>query len=311
MSAATLPLKRETTIKKVKMSSGWDFRWLKVGLQPAWLKCVPFFAVHAACLAVFCTGVHSVDVILCAFLYFIRMFGVTGGYHRYFAHKTYKTSRVFQFCLACLGCSALQKGPLWWAAHHRHHHKYSDTENDPHSPLINSVWWSHVGWILSSKTEATEWKVIRDLSRFPELRFLNNLHWIPGVLVALACFLIGGWSGLVVGFFVSTVLLYHGTFTVNSLCHLFGTRRFATRDDSRNNPLVAVITLGEGWHNNHHHYQNSVRQGFFWWEIDVAYYMIKTMSWIGLVWDIKAPPSKAKLLATPTVQPAFAGSAKS
>jgi stearoyl-CoA desaturase (delta-9 desaturase) len=278
---------------------------MKTTLHPRWLKSVPFLAVHAACLAVFCTGVQAVDVGLCAFLYFIRMFGITGGYHRYFSHRTYKTSRVFQFCLAWLGCCAVQKGPLWWAAHHRHHHQFSDTENDPHSPLTKSVWWSHLGWILSPSSEATDFKAVRDLNKFPELRFLNVFHWIPGILLAVACYLINGWSGLVVGFFISTVLLYHGTFTVNSLCHLFGSRRYQTRDDSRNNALVAVITLGEGWHNNHHHYQNSTRQGFVWWEVDVAYYMIKALSWVGLVWDIKAPP-KERLAPQPALQTATA-----
>jgi stearoyl-CoA desaturase (Delta-9 desaturase) len=238
------------------------------------------------------TGVHTLDVVLCATLYFIRMFGVTAGYHRYFSHRTYKTSRPFQFVLACLGCSALQKGPLWWAAHHRHHHQFSDTDRDPHSPVAKSIWWSHLGWIMSTMHDATEWKTVRDLSKFAELRFLNSFHWIPGTILAALCFVVGGWSGLVVGFFISTVLLYHGTFTVNSLCHLFGTRRYPTNDDSRNNPLVAVITLGEGWHNNHHHYQNSTRQGFRWWEYDVAYYIIKVFSWVGLVWDIKKPPLK-------------------
>jgi stearoyl-CoA desaturase (delta-9 desaturase) len=276
-------------------------RWLKTGLAPAWLKSVPFFAVHAACLAVFATGMNTVDVMLCGVLYFIRMFGVTGGYHRYFAHKSYKTSRLFQLCLAWLGCTAMQKGPLWWAAHHRHHHKYSDTDLDPHSPVTKSVWWSHLGWVLSTQYDETEWKVVRDWSKLPELRFLNRFHWIPGIVLAALCYAIDGWSGLVVGFFVSTVLLYHGTFTVNSLCHLFGSRRYQTRDDSRNNPFVAVITLGEGWHNNHHHYQNSTRQGIFWWEIDVAYYIIKALSWVGLVWDIKAPP-KEKVAAPQTVK---------
>jgi stearoyl-CoA desaturase (delta-9 desaturase) len=274
---------------------------LGAGLAPAWLKSVPFFAVHAACLAVFLTGMNTVDVVLCAFLYFIRMFGVTAGYHRYFSHKTYKTSRLFQFCLAWLGCSAMQKGPLWWAAHHRHHHKYSDTDLDPHSPVTKSVWWSHLGWVLSSKYDETEWKVVRDLSKLPELRLLNTFHWVPGIVLAALCFAIDGWSGLVVGFFISTVILYHGTFTVNSLCHLFGSRRYKTRDDSRNNPFVALITLGEGWHNNHHHCQNSTRQGFFWWEIDVAYYIIKALSWVGLVWDIKAPP-KEKVAIPQTVK---------
>jgi stearoyl-CoA desaturase (delta-9 desaturase) len=220
------------------------------------------------------------------------MFGITAGYHRYFSHRSYKAGRAFQFFMACLGCSALQKGPLWWAAHHRHHHRHSDTADDPHSPHARSVWWAHIGWILARDSEATDMHMVRDWQRYPELRWLNRLHWLPGMALAVGCWWIGGWSGLVWGFFVSTVLLYHGVFTVNSVCHLLGRRRYATKDRSRNNLFVALITLGEGWHNNHHHYQSSANQGFFWWEIDVSYYVIRVLGWFGVVWDIRKPPRK-------------------
>jgi stearoyl-CoA desaturase (delta-9 desaturase) len=267
-------------------------RWLFRHWLPPWLINLPFAGLHLACLGVFLTSLTPLDLVLCGGFYFLRMFGITAAYHRYFAHRSYKTSRVFQFLLACLGCSALQKGPLWWAAHHRHHHRYSDTDADPHSPHARSVWWSHVGWILSPDSDATDLTAVRDWSRYPELRWLNTFHWLPGVTLGVVCFLIGGWSGLVWGFFVSTVLLYHGVFTVNSLCHLFGQRRYATSDRSRNNVLVALITLGEGWHNNHHHYQSSANQGFFWWEIDVTYYVIRLLGWCGLVWSIRKSPRK-------------------
>jgi stearoyl-CoA desaturase (delta-9 desaturase) len=267
--------------------------------KPTWpkriggcLKSVPFLSVHIACVAVFFTGVNSVALALCGAFYLVRMFGITAGYHRYFAHRSFKTSRLFQFLLAWLGCSAMQKGPLWWAAHHRNHHRYSDTPDDPHSPRTNSVWWSHVGWVLARDYEGTNWQAIRDWSRFPELRWLNRHHWVPGLLLATLCLLIGGWSGLAWGFFVSTVLLYHAVFAVNSLCHIFGRRRFATTDESRNNVLVALLTLGEGWHNNHHHYQSSANQGFFWWEIDVSYYMLKVLGFFGVVWGLRKPPVK-------------------
>jgi stearoyl-CoA desaturase (delta-9 desaturase) len=252
----------------------------------------PFILLHLACLAAFFIPVNLLGIVLCAVCYFIRMFGVTAGYHRYFAHRTYKTSRPFQFAMAWLGCSAMQKGPLWWAAHHRMHHRYSDTPNDPHSPITSSIWWSHIGWILDAGSEPTGWEHIRDWSRYPELRWLNRHHWVPGVVLAVICFLIGGWIGLVWGFFVSTVILYHAVFTVNSVCHLLGRRRFATTDDSRNNWLVAIFTLGEGWHNNHHHYQGSVNQGFFWWEIDISYYLLRALGWVGLVWGFRKPPAK-------------------
>lgn len=247
--------------------------------------------MHLACLAVFFVEFSAFACMLCAFLYVVRMFGITAGYHRYFAHRSYKTSRIFQFFMACLGCSALQKGPLWWAAHHRHHHRYSDTPDDPHSPRATSFLWSHVGWVMSPAYDDTHWQTVRDWKRFPELYWLNRFHWVPGILLGTACFLLGGWSGLVVGFFVSTVLLYHGVFAVNSFCHIFGRRRYQTTDDSRNNAVVALLTLGEGWHNNHHHYQSSANQGFRWWEIDISYYIIRMLGWFGIVWDIRNPPA--------------------
>jgi len=203
-----------------------------------------------------------------------------------------KHTRVMQFLLACLGCSALQKGPLWWASHHRQHHRYSDTPDDPHSPHVTSFWWAHVGWIMSDDHVETPWKQIQDWARYPELRWLDRNHWMPGILLAVGCFLIGGWPGLVWGFVVSTVLTYHATFAINSVSHLIGRRRYATSDDSRNNFPLALITLGEGWHNNHHHYQSSANQGFFWWEIDISYYLIRLLGLFGLVWDIRRPGAK-------------------
>jgi stearoyl-CoA desaturase (delta-9 desaturase) len=240
---------------------------------------------------VFLTGADGPALGLCAATYLVRMFGVTAGYHRYFSHRAFRTSRWFQFALAWLGCSALQKGPLWWAAHHRQHHRHADTGADPHSPYVPSLWWAHVGWVLSAGYDETRWEAVRDWNGFPELRWLNRYHWLPGLALAVFCLLVGGWSGLVWGFAVSTVLVYHATFTVNSLCHRFGGRRYATGDGSRNNALVAVLTLGEGWHNNHHHYQSSANQGFFWWELDVSYYVIRLLSRAGLVWDVRVAPA--------------------
>jgi len=260
---------------------------------PNWVKAVPFIGLHLALLAAFFVPVDPLALVLCGLTYFWRMFGITGGYHRYFAHRAYKTNRICQFLLAWLGCSALQKGPLWWAAHHREHHRHSDTPKDPHSPHETSFWWSHVGWILANDHVDTPWESIPDWARYPELRWLDRNHWIPGVALAVFCYLVGGLSGLVWGFVVSTILLYHGTFTINSLSHLFGSRRYATTDDSRNNFFLALITLGEGWHNNHHHYQSSANQGFFWWEIDISYYLICMASWVGLVWDVRRPGEKA------------------
>jgi stearoyl-CoA desaturase (delta-9 desaturase) len=259
-------------------------------------KTIPFFFMHIVVFAAIWTGVSLPAVLLCVGLYMIRMFGLTAGYHRYFSHRSYKTSRFFQFLLALAGTMAVQKGPLWWAAHHRRHHKYTDQEGDLHSPVKDGFWWSHVGWVISSKYDPTDWEAIKDFARYPELRWLNKYHLIPGIALAVLCFFAGvlfgesGWQWLVWGFFISTVLLYHGTFTVNSLAHMWGSRRYPTADDSRNNFWIALWTGGEGWHNNHHHYMASVRQGFFWWEIDFSYYTLRVMSWMRLVWGLRLPP---------------------
>jgi stearoyl-CoA desaturase (Delta-9 desaturase) len=224
--------------------------------------------------------------------YAVRMVVVTAGYHRYFAHRAFKTSRAFQLLLAIGAQSAAQKGVLWWAGHHRWHHRYADTDRDVHSPVRRGFWYAHIGWIVSDAWSVTDYALVSDLTRYPELRFLNRqgAQILPAVALALAFLLVGGVHALVWGFFVSTVLLWHGSFTINSLSHLVGKRRYATPDDSRNSWLLAVLTSGEGWHNNHHHYQSSANQGFRWWEIDVTYYFLRLLALLGLVWDLRRPP---------------------
>ncbi len=264
-----------------------------------------FLLMHAACLLAIWSGVSAVALFVCVALYIVRMFGITAGYHRYFSHRTYKTSRLFQFALACLGASAAQQGPLWWASHHRHHHKFSDTEHDVHSPVTQGFWWSHMGWVLSPGFHETNYKMVPDLLKYPELRFINRFYLLPPIILALLVWALGatlehyfsglgtsGFQMLVWGFFISTVVLYHGTFTVNSLAHVIGRRRFDTGDDSRNSAIVALITLGEGWHNNHHYYPASERQGFYWWEFDISHYVLRLLSWLGIVWDLKSPPKR-------------------
>jgi stearoyl-CoA desaturase (delta-9 desaturase) len=284
-------------IKEVKAAPAYVENEDKVSL-----KIIPFIFMHITCLAVFWVGFSWPALLLCVGLYAVRMFGLTAGFHRYFSHRAYKTSRFFQFILALLGTMAVQKGPLWWAAHHRRHHKYTDQEGDIHSPVKDGFWWSHIGWVVSTKYDPTDWNAIKDFSKYPELRWLNKWHIVPGVVLAVLCFFGGvyfgasGWQWLVWGFFISTVLLYHGTFTVNSLAHMWGSRRYETTDDSRNNFWIALWTGGEGWHNNHHHYMASVKQGFYWWEIDFSYYALRIMSWFKLVWDLRLPPEH--LLAT-------------
>ncbi len=254
-----------------------------------WTTSTPFLLVHLLPLGALWTGVTAFDLALCASVYLLRMFFITAGYHRYFAHRAYRTSRAFQFVLAFGGAMAAQKGPLWWAAHHRHHHRHSDQPGDVHSPR-KGFGWSHVGWILCRKYDATELGAVPDLARYPELVFLDRWHWIPPATLGIACFLAGGWSALWIGFFLSTVLTYHSTFAINSLTHLVGRRRYATPDTSRNSFWMALLTFGEGWHNNHHYYQASANMGFFWWEVDVSYYVLRILSATGLVWNLRRPP---------------------
>lgn len=253
-----------------------------------WVTSLPFLLAHAVLLLVLVTGVTGEALRIAVVLYAVRMFGVTAGYHRYFSHRSYRTNRVFQFLLALLGTTAAQKGPLWWAAHHRAHHRFSDTEEDIHSPQ-KGFWWSHAGWILCDRYAATDLSMVSDLARFPELRLIERYNFIGPWALGVATYLAGGWSGLVVGFFGSTVVLWHATFTVNSLNHTFGTRRYATSDTSRNNLLLALLTFGEGWHNNHHHYQVSARQGFFWWEIDLSWYGLRVLQALHLVGGLRTP----------------------
>ncbi|MDP2959253.1 MAG: fatty acid desaturase [Longimicrobiales bacterium] len=251
---------------------------------------IPFALVHLAALGSLWTGFPAFAVWTCVVLYLVRMWAVTAAYHRYFSHRSYKTSRVGQFVLALLAQTSAQRGALWWAAIHRHHHLHSDTPEDVHSPRHHGFLYAHVGWIFNAGNWKPDYGTIRDLAKYPELRWLDRYSLVPAVALAMACFAFGGWPGLFVGFFLSTVVLYHGTFAINSMAHEVGNQRYLTGDDSRNHWFLALVTLGEGWHNNHHHYQSSTRQGFKWWEIDITYYILKMLSWVGLVWDLREPP---------------------
>lgn len=270
---------------------------------------IPFILIHLLPLLAIWTGATLFDWIVCGVLYVVRMFWITGGYHRYFAHKSYKTSRWFQFVIAFMAQTSTQKGALWWAAHHRHHHRHSDTPADPHSMKIYGFWYSHVGWIVGPDYNQTDYKVIGDYAKYPELVWLNKHNMVPPVILAIAVAFLGayvnggslalvfthhGMSTLLIGFFLSTVILYHGTFSINSIMHKFGTQRYESGDESKNSLWLALITLGEGWHNNHHYYETSSRQGFFWWEIDITYYVLKAFSAVGLVWDLKGVPHHIK-----------------
>jgi stearoyl-CoA desaturase (delta-9 desaturase) len=268
-----------------------------------WLRVVPFIGLHLACIGVVWVGVSWFAVAMAIALYALRMFAITGFYHRYFSHKAFRTSRPVQFLFGLVGASSVQRGPLWWAAHHRQHHRASDTDADPHSPRLKGFWYSHMGWFLTRGAFRTDMDVVKDLAKFPELRLLDRFDILVPVLLAVGLFVLGsvlesaapsletsGPQLLIWGFFVSTVVLFHVTVTINSFAHRFGRRRFATRDDSRNNWFLALLTFGEGWHNNHHHFPGSARQGFRWWEYDMTFYTLKLMSWLNLVWDLKPVP---------------------
>ena len=267
-----------------------------------WPRTIPFIILHLGCLGVIWVGVSPLAVWLAVGLYFFRMFAITGFLHRYFSHKTYSTSRAFQFIMA-LWCSlAVQRGALWWAYTHRHHHKHSDEEDDKHSPVVDGFWWAHIGWITSKKNFPTDYSKITDLAKYPELVFLNRFDTLVPILFAGSLYGLGAYLGahgvetsgaqlLVWGFFISTTVLFHGTSCINSLAHVWGTKRFKTTDDeSRNSFILTLITLGEGWHNNHHRYQATTKQGFYWWEFDPTYYLLKMLSWTGLIWGLKGVP---------------------
>ncbi|MCE2455855.1 MAG: acyl-CoA desaturase [Gemmatimonadetes bacterium] len=270
------------------------------------LRSYAFIGMHVLALGAFFTGVSVPALVALLVTFWIRLFGITGGYHRYFSHRSFKTSRVLQFVLAWLGASAGQNGPLWWVSHHRLHHRHADTEHDAHSPGLRGFWWAHAGWIMTRRYKGYDESLVHDLRRFPELRFLDRMHMLAPFSLGVLLFGVGWWLEAVFptlgatrwqmlgwGLFVSTMLLYHVTFLVNSVTHMWGRRRYATKDHSRNNWWVALLTLGEGWHNNHHRYPSSERQGFYWWELDVTHYLLRTLEKVGLVWELRTPPATA------------------
>ena len=272
-----------------------------------WLRVLPFVGIHAGCLAAFFTGVSATAFGVAVALYALRMFAITGFYHRYFSHRAFSTSRAAQFAFALLAASSAQRGPLWWASHHRHHHVHSDGPEDPHSARRHGFWWSHLGWFLARGSFATRLERVPDLAAFPELRFLDRFDILAPFLLGALLFGAGevlaqaapqlGTNGLQMlawGFFVSTVALYHATFCINSLSHRFGSRRYDTGDESRNNVWLALLTLGEGWHNNHHHFPGAARQGFYWWELDVTHWGLRLLALAGIVRDLKPVPVRVR-----------------
>ena len=271
------------------------------------VRLVPFIAIHAGCLAIPWVGVSTTAVVVAVALYAIRMFAVTAFYHRYFSHSTFRAGRLAQLVFAVLGASAAQRGPLWWASHHRHHHVHADAPADAHSAIRHGFLWSHIGWFMARQNYARRAHLVASLARFPELRFLDRFDALVPALLALALWGAGSWAAghapelhttgaqlVVWGFCVSTVALYHATFSINSLAHRVGRRRYATKDASRNVAWLALLTFGEGWHNNHHHYPASARQGFYWWEIDVTYYGLWLLARLGVIRELKGVPARVR-----------------
>jgi len=273
-----------------------------------WSRIIPFILLHLGIFAVFWVGWSPIAIGFAIFFYALRMFGITAFYHRYFSHKTFKTSRPAQFIFAVIGAAATQRGPLWWASNHRHHHVHSDKPSDIHSPKQSGFLWSHMGWFLSKKNFKTNFERIQDFAKFPELTWLDRFDVIVPAVFALMTFLLGyflnlffpslgtnGWQMLVWAYIISTILVFHGTFVINSLAHVMGKRRFKTRDDSKNSFILALITFGEGWHNNHHKFPGSARQGLHWWEIDFSYYGLLTLEKLGIIWDMNKGPSREQI----------------
>jgi stearoyl-CoA desaturase (Delta-9 desaturase) len=253
------------------------------------LSTVLTLAMHLAVLLVFWVPWTWPLLLLGVGSYTLRMWAITAGYHRYFSHRAFKTSRWFQFLLGLLGTMAMQNGPLWWASWHRTHHRYSDTPEDAHSPVQRGFWHAHIGWFLDGSHDRPNLANVGDLARYPELRFLDRHKWMPLLAYASGTYLLAGFPGLVWGFFVSTVACLQATMCINSLAHVWGSRRFETGDGSRNNALLALFTLGEGWHNNHHHDMSCARQGLRWWELDVSYLTLLGLEKLGVIWDLRRP----------------------
>ncbi|MCI0684485.1 MAG: acyl-CoA desaturase [Gemmataceae bacterium] len=318
------PTTQQPPATLLRRLGGWFLPKQPAGLPVAladerldWARVIPYALIHLMCLAVIWVGWSWAAVGVAVFLYALRVFALTGFYHRYFAHRTFKTGRITQFLFGWIGSTSLQRGPLWWAAHHRHHHAHSDDPEDIHSPRQKGILWSHMCWFLTPRASATNVKLIPDFAKYPELRWLDRNEFTPAMLLGLALFGLGellaiggiattGLQMVVWGLFISTVAVYHVTYLVNSATHLIGRRRYETKDDSRNSMVIALLTFGEGWHNNHHYYPNSVRQGFFWWEIDITYYLLRLMAVFGLVWQLRPVPKRilhvqAKQVAEPAI----------
>lgn len=264
-------------------------------MLPNLVQITIFWTVQVSALLVFAVPFRWAFVAVWAGSHFLRAIGLTLAFHRYFAHRAFKMNRIARFVWVWIGTSAMQKGPIWWAGHHVNHHKYADRDGDPHSPMVSGVYYAHIGWFLNDTRNDTlepTNPVIRDFSKVPEIAFIEKYFFLPPLTLAIAMFALGGFPLLIWGFCLPTMTLAHATFAINTVNHMFGSRRFETVDESRNNPLTAFFAVGEGWHNNHHRYQRAARNGFYWWEFDPTWYVIRAMKAVGLAWDVQAVPKR-------------------
>lgn len=258
-------------------------------VQWSWAAAIPYLLVRLACFGVFWTGLGWANAAWLAGGFLLRMWALTVGYHRYFAHRAFRTSRPFQFLLALAGSTCLQGGVIWWAETHRRHHRNADTPDDLHSPHFQGWFYSHYGWFLDTRHRDTRLGNIPDLARFPELVFLDRWHFVVFGLLATIVGLTAGLGPMLWAVFVPTVMMWEITHWVQSFSHSWGGyRRYESSDQSRNHWLLGIVGLGE-FHNNHHRFPGSSRQGHVWWEVDAGYWSLRLLEILGLVWNLNIP----------------------
>ncbi len=271
-----------------------------MNIQFSILSTLRILLFHLSVVLVFVTGFSQTALVCFLLLFTIRMFAISAGYHRYFSHRSFETSRIFQFVLAFIATTAGQKGPLSWATSHINHHRYSDREGDPHSPVLGGWFHAHVGWLLGKGALPTDKTLVKSFMQYPEIVFLNRHHYIGTLSLVIGLALLGEFlsahyphletSALQLvswGFILSTLLVLHGTFLVNSVTHMYGNRRFDTHDNSRNVWWLLPLMLGENWHHNHHHKPGLATFSTVWWEIDFVYLGIRLLEKLGLVWGVR------------------------
>jgi len=267
---------------------------------------LPFVGVLAAIVLLWGVAFDWIHLAIMAFMYVITAIGITVGYHRYFTHRSFRTNRAVEAVLAALGSMAMEGPVLTWAAVHRSHHQHSDHDDDPHSPhghgatwwgMLRGMWHAHMGWMLSGTRRGLDRYVV-DLQADPLVRWMSRRWWLwvfvgLALPAALGGLLTQSWLGVLLGFIwggpVRVFLVHHVTWSINSVCHIWGTRPFRSRDESRNNVVFGVLALGEGWHNNHHAFPTSARHGLRWWQLDVSYLVIRGLALVGLAHDIRTP----------------------